>query len=236
MSEPSRCKVNFLVKPEGPLSQAVASSPGLRSVGWKALTSLASRLNLTLTAEIFSDDFPTYYDTVPSYFAKPGAYGMAGVVVESGDVSLPRVKVYHTFKPISLCLIYGYHANFYGQYEVAEVVVELMENLKVARLYVLAGYALEGESICCAASTRSLLEEAEKAYGLKPGYVGPFLGFSGLLAGLAADRGMEVLCLFSKTKPNPENPESPDLEASEKLYKKICEILKVNPEKGKAGS
>jgi hypothetical protein len=229
MSEPSHCRVKLLAKPEASLSQAVASSPGLRSVGWQALTSLTLKLNPTLTAEISSSDFPTRYDTVPSYFAKPRAYGMGGVIVESGGVSLPKVKVYHTVQPLSLCLIHGYHANFYGQYEVAEATVELIEELGVKRLYILAGYALEGEPVCCAASTRSLLEEAEKVYGLKPGYVGPFLGFSGLLAGLAANHGIEVLCLFSRTKPNPENPESPDREASEKLYRKICEILKVAP-------
>ncbi|MHC1563772.1 MAG: PAC2 family protein [Candidatus Hecatellaceae archaeon] len=229
MSEPSHCRVKLLAKPEVSLSQAVASSPGLRSVGWQALASLTLKLNPTLTAEVFSSDFPTRYGTVPSYFAKPRAYGMGGVIVESGGVSLPKVKVYHTVQPLSLCLIHGYHANFYGQYEVAEATVKLMEELGVKRLYILAGYALEGEPVCCAASTRSLLEEAEKAYGLKPGYVGPFLGFSGLLAGLAGNHGMEVLCLFGKTKPNPESPESPDREASEKLYRKICEILKVAP-------
>jgi len=225
----SSVNIRLLQKPKEALSRAVASSPGLRSVGWGALATLTSKLNPILTAEIFSQNFPTHYDTVPSYLAKPEAYGMAGIQVEAGRLSLPKVKVYAS-PQLSLCLIQGYHANFYGQYEVAEAVVSLLEQFEVEWLYVLAGYALEGEPVCCAASDRRLLEEAEKRFGLKPGYVGPFLGFSGLLAGLAAEKGIKVLWLFGKTTPNPEDPEKPDPEASENLYRKLCEILGVNPD------
>lgn len=225
MFESSKCRVNLLAKPENPVERAVASSPGLRSVGWGALEKLIQRLKPTLAAEIFSEDFPTRHDTSPSYFARPEAYGIAGLLVYHGEASFPKVKIY-----TSQCglIVQGYHANFYGQYEVAEATVELLKDFGVKRIYVLAGYALEeGGPVCCAASTLSLLKEAE-AYGLKPGYVGPFLGFSGLLAGLASNQGVEVLCLFGKTKPKPEEPESPDPEASQKLYEKLCEILKVH--------
>ncbi|RLI28187.1 MAG: hypothetical protein DRO46_04410, partial [Candidatus Hecatellales archaeon] len=179
MFEP-RCRVEILAEPHKPIPLAVASSPGLRSVGWEALLKLKGKLSLKPLAEIYCEDFPVAYETQPSYAAAPKAYGRGGVLVEAGEPTPPKVKVSFTLQPLNLLLVEGYHANFYGQYEVAETVADLLSSRGVKRLYVLAGYAMEGGEVCCAASSRSLLEEAEKKFGLKPGYVGPFLGFSGL--------------------------------------------------------
>ncbi|MHC1586716.1 MAG: PAC2 family protein [Candidatus Hecatellaceae archaeon] len=223
------CFTHILFKPPKPVQLAVASSPGLRSVGWGALAKLKAKLKPQPMAEIRCLEFPVSYDTIPTYAAKPQAYGDGGILVENGKPEPPKVKVSYASNPFEALIVEGYHANFYGQYEAAEAATSLLADQGVKRLYILAGYALEGEPVCCAASTRSLLEEAEKLYGLKPGYVGPFLGFSGLLAGAASQLGMEVLCLFGRTTPNPSNPEAPDPEASENLYRKLCEILNLKP-------
>jgi proteasome assembly chaperone (PAC2) family protein len=222
-AEDSTVKTEILRMPNGHIRLAVASSPGLRAVGLGALQRLMNETKLSLLACIFSKHFPTLYDTVPSYAAKPKAYGFAGVILKNGTVEYPAVKIYYASER-DIIIVEGYHANFYGQYEVAEATVNVLKKFGVKRLIVLAGYAVEGELVCCAASKPEILKEAER-FGVKPQYIGPFIGFSGLLAGLALLEKIEVLCLFGRTTPKPDEPEKPDPEASEQLYRKLCEIL-----------
>ncbi len=196
-AEEPTVRVDFLAGFNRQVRLAIASSPGLRAVGFGALKRLMDKVKPSLIAQIFCHHFPTLHDTTPSYAAKPGAYGFAGVILSGGIPEYPTVKIYYSSKPEAI-IVEGYHANFYGQYEVAEATVNILKRFKVKRLIVLAGYALEGEPVCCAASSSEILKEAEK-FGVKPRYVGSFIGFSGLLAGLALTEGLEVLCRFGRT-------------------------------------
>lgn len=216
---------------EAEVSTAVAGSPGLRSIGSLVIDSMIERLRAELIAELYSTHFPLIYQTRPSYAPRPDLPGIGGVRVESGSPVLPRVQLYYHPAP-PLVITRGCHANFNGQYEVAEKVLDLYEELMVSRLIVVAGYGLEGENVCCAATNNSIIDELKKKYGVDPGYAGPFYGFSGVLFGMAKMRGLDAFCLFARTEPRPEDPESPDFKASKTLLAKLAQILGLDLDGG----
>jgi proteasome assembly chaperone (PAC2) family protein len=212
------------LKLENPV--AVAGSPGLRSVGKIVIDRLIESLKPKLFAKLYSYNFPVIYQTKPSYASHPAYPGQGGITTENGETDLPKVEFYASTNP-NLIITRGYHPNFSGQYEVADGVIELYQKLGVKRLIILAGYAQEGGDVCCAATNSNLLETL-RDYDVEKGYVGPFLGFSGLVLGMAMLHGIEGICLFGRTQPNLDEPEYPDPKAAEAVIKKLEAILKVN--------
>jgi hypothetical protein len=97
----------------------------------------------------------------------------------------------------------------------------------VTRLFVLAGYGVGEGEVCCAATDPELVDELKKR-GIGTGYEGPFIGFSGLVLGLAKLRGIKGICLFGRSQPNPEDPESPDPRAAGKVLEKLADILELD--------
>jgi len=152
--------------------------------------------------------------------------GIGGVNIESGRADFPRIKFFFNTSP-SMIITNGYHANFAGQYEVAERVLDFYEEFQVKRMIVIAGYGLEGKNVCCAATSQQIIKEMKEKYGIEPSYEGPFYGFSGLVFGLAKKRNIDALCLFGKTTPIRENPEEPDEMASKNLLKELSRILNL---------
>ncbi|MFQ5761636.1 MAG: PAC2 family protein [Candidatus Bathyarchaeia archaeon] len=202
---------------------AVSASPGLRSIGRIALDHIIRSTQSEMFAELYSPYFPVLYYSQPSYAADPNAPGEAGIIIEDSFPSLPAVRFYYLKEP-EIVIIEGYHADFKGQYEAAEKALEFCNELDVQRIIVLAGYAQKGAQICCAAGMPEILEEV-KSLGLGPGYEGPFYGFSGLLFGLSRAYNLQSLALFSQTKPAPDNPEEPDVEAAESLLTVVNSLL-----------
>ena len=215
--------IRHLVRPELSDPVAVVGSPGLRSVGQLVIDYLKDDLKPTLIAELHSSHFPLFYQTSPSYTPSPEFPGEAGVRVDSSRPTLPEVEFHYSSAP-ELIITRGYHANFYGQYEVAERVLDVFEEWGVQRLIVIAGYAQEGADVCCAATNVSLLKEME-GKGIGKGYEGPFYGFSGLVFGLAALRDMKGICLFGRTQLSREYPESPDRSVVDTIIEKLYRIL-----------
>jgi proteasome assembly chaperone (PAC2) family protein len=205
---------------------AIVGSRGLRSIGIMALSYLIERLQPKLVAELHSPHFPIIYQTQPSYAAHPDYPGRSGVWLRKGTAELPMIKFYLSNVP-RLLLVKGYHANFQGQYEVAEQVLDLLQSYGVRRLFVLAGYGVGEGRVCCAATSLELVDEM-RHYGLDTGYEGPFMGFSGLVLGLAKLRGMEGVCLFGRSQPNLEDPELPDPKAAKAVLEKLCEVLDIS--------
>jgi proteasome assembly chaperone (PAC2) family protein len=190
------------------------------------IDSLVNELKPTLIAEVYSTHFPIVYQTKPAYASHHGLPGIGGINVEVGGINFPKIQFYvHTSPP--LIITRGYHANFNGQYEVAEAVLDVLEELRVKRMIVVAGYGAEGEQVCCAATNRKTIDEVAKTYGIEVGYVGPFYGFSGMVFGLAKLREIDALCLFGRTEPVPEDPECPDEEASTNVLNKLTVMLNL---------
>jgi proteasome assembly chaperone (PAC2) family protein len=219
--------IKYLNKPKLREPLAVVGSPGLRSIGEYAIKYLVNDHKSTLTAELYSSHFPVFYQTSPSYVPFPGFPGESGVTITQNHTMLPRVELYYsiTLHAPDLIIAKGIHANFYGQYEVAEKVLDFFEEFGVKGIIVLAGYGRDGEDVCCAATNLSMIEEMKKL-GIEKGYEGPFYGFSGLVFGLATLRGIKAVCLFGRTKPNPEYPEDPDPSAAKTVLQKLHQILK----------
>ncbi|MGQ9469780.1 MAG: PAC2 family protein [Nitrososphaerales archaeon] len=202
---------------------AIVGSPGLRSVGKIAVEYLIEELKPRLVAELYSPYFPIIYQTRPSYVSHPYYPGQAGIRLEGGRVELPRVEFYLLPSP-RLLITKGYHANFKGQYEVANQVLNFYQELGVKRLIAIAGYGIEGKEVCCAATDLELIKELEE-YDIDTGYEGPFFGFSGLVFGLGMVRGIKGICLFGRTKPVLDDPEYPDPKAAKAVLERLSRML-----------
>lgn len=204
----------------------VVGSPGLRSIGKLAVDSLVDQTKMTLIAELYSTHLPSVYETTPSYAAHPSMPGEAGAVVELGRADLPKVQFYASVD-LQLVLVRGYHPNFEGQYVVAQKVVDFLGDLGVERMVVVAGFGSKDKKIVCAANSQKALEDMKTRYDVGVGYKGPFMGFSGLVFGLAKLRGIEAVCLFAGTEPNEENLELPDPEASGRVVELLNRMLSL---------
>jgi len=202
---------------------AVVGSRGLRSVGRIAIDYLVEKFRPSLIRELYSEHFPIWYQTQPSYAPHPLYPGRSGVWLHKDGVQLPRIEFYLSNSP-KLLLTKGYHANFQGQYKVAEQALDLYEKLGVKQVFVLAGYGVGDGEVCCAATDLSLIDEL-KRHGVGTGYEGPFIGFSGLVLGLAKLRSIRAACIFGRTQPNLEDPEFPDISAARMVLEKLSSIL-----------
>jgi proteasome assembly chaperone (PAC2) family protein len=202
---------------------AIAGSPGLRSVGKLVVDSLIAQTGARLLAELYSTHLPSVYQTKPSYAAHPSMPGMGGAIVESGTIDFPKVQFYACDSP-PLILVRGYHANFEGEYTVAESVLDVLREMSVKRMIVAAGYGSKEKKICCAASSQNGIEEMKK-FDVGIGYKGPFMGFSGLVFGLAKRKGIDSICLFAGTEPKEDDLEFPDKEASDRIVELLNRVL-----------
>jgi proteasome assembly chaperone (PAC2) family protein len=211
---------------EAKLSQPVAlvGSPGLRSVGLTAVDYLVKKLPCKLFLELYSGSFPAEYALTPSYIATPGFPGSGGVVLRNGSPELPRVE-FHSWQD-RVIVVKGYQADFEGQYQVAETIIDHLHQLGTRRVVVLAAHGKGGEGVQCAATDKRILKEMAE-HGIEIGYEGPFFGLSGLILGIALTRGIEGLALFGLTTAMPEDPEFPDPAATKTLLEKVSEILNL---------
>ena len=149
---------------------------------------------------------------------------MGGAVVEAGNLDLPKVQFHQSQNP-PLILACGYHANFAGQFTVAQKVVEFLAEAGVKRMVVVAGFGTKEKKLCCAANSQALLDEMKNKFELGTGYKGPFMGFSGLVFGLSKLHGMEAVCLFAGTEPVEGDLEFPDKEGANRAVELLNKIL-----------
>jgi proteasome assembly chaperone (PAC2) family protein len=203
---------------------AIVGSPGLRSIGDLVVDQLVKKANAELTAELYSTHLPIVYHTKPSYVSHYALPGVGGARVKQGHVYLPKVQFYTCSSP-SMILAKGYHANFDGQYDVADKVVSFLGEFGVTRVIVAAGYGSKTRKVCCAATNSHIIQEMKEKFKIEVDYKGPFYGFSGLVFGLAKRKGIDALCLFAGTEPNPEEPEIPDPKSSEMILDVLNQML-----------
>jgi proteasome assembly chaperone (PAC2) family protein len=203
---------------------AVVGSPGLRSIGELVVEQLVTKTQAELVAGLYSTHFPLVYHTKPSYASHYALPGVGGARVKQGQVDLPKVQFYACSSP-SMILAKGYHANFAGQYDVADKVVDCLGEFGVTRIIVAAGYGSKTKKVCCAATNPDLVREMKEKFQIEVDYTGPFYGFSGLVFGLAKRKGIDALCLFAGTEPKPEEPEFPDPKSSDVILAVLNQML-----------
>jgi proteasome assembly chaperone (PAC2) family protein len=203
---------------------AVVGSPGLRSIGKVVVDSIIAQTNAQLCAELYSTHLPAIYQTTPSYAAHPSLPGMGGTVVEDGTVDFPKAQFYTCLNP-PLILARGYHANFAGQYTVAESIVSYLSEMHVKRMIVAAGFGTKEKKVVCAANSKTALDKMKEKFDVGVGYKGPFMGFSGLVFGLAKLKEIEAVCLFAGTEPKEDDLEFPDKEAADRIVELLRRVL-----------
>jgi proteasome assembly chaperone (PAC2) family protein len=203
---------------------AIVGSSGLRSIGKLVADKLINEVRAELIAELFSSHLPLIYHTKPSYMSHYSLPGIGGVAVNEGQVNLPKVQFYMSSSP-SLIIVKGYHANFAGQYDVAEKVIRFLEQCGVKRIIVTAGYGSKTRKVCCAATSQDIIDEMREKFKMEVDYVGPFYGFSGLVFGMSKLMGIEALSLFAGTQPNLENPEFPDPDSSDMILDILRHVI-----------
>ena len=205
---------------------AIVGSPGFRSIGKLAVEGLIAETRAQLIAEMYSTHLPSIYQTAPTYAANPLFPGFGGALVKSGKADIPKIQFYACPVP-ELIFVVGYHPNFEGQYRVAEEVVSFLSEKHVKRIIVAAGYGSNEKKIVCAANNAKIISEMKEKFNIETGYQGPFMGFSGLVFGLAKRKNLEALCLFSATTPMKDDFEFPDKEASERVSENLKKIVNL---------
>ncbi len=203
---------------------AIVGSPGLRSIGKLVVDRIIEQNKAVLAAELYSTHLPSIYETTPSYAAHPSLPGSGGAIIDAGIPDLPKVQFFMCDQP-PMILIRGYHPNFDGQFAVAEKVVSTLKEMGVTQMIVVAGFGSKEKKIVCAANNKKALDDMKTKYDIGVGYKGPFMGFSGLVFGLAKLKDIEAVCLFAATEPKEDDLEFPDKEASDKAVELLNKML-----------
>ena len=171
----------------------VEGLPGVGHVGKLVADHMVEELNAEKVIEIYSPHFP------PQVMVK-----------EDGTIKQVKNEIYarrgEDGGPDLLIVIGDYQsATNEGHYELASIYLDIAESYKVKRIYALGGYGtgqfVDKSSVMGAATSLELVEEM-KGQGVlfqenEPG--GGIIGVSGLLLGLGALRGLEVICLMGVT-------------------------------------
>ncbi len=168
--------------------------PGIGNVGKLAVEHLIDSINAIKFAEVYSKDFPpqVFINTDGTvklvnnefYYWKAKKIGQKDIILLTGD-----------YQALS--------SN--GQYELADKILDILEEFNVKEIYTLGGYGLGHEikepKVLCATTDKNLVKLMKK-YGAifkknEPG--GGIVGASGLLLGLGEMRGLKGVCLMGET-------------------------------------
>ena len=171
----------------------VEGLPGVGHVGKLVADHMVEELHAEKIIEIYSPHFP------PQVMVK-----------EDGTIKQVKNEIYarrgQNGEPDLLIIIGDYQsATNEGHYELTSIFLDIAESYKVRRIYALGGYGtgqfVHKSSVMGAATSIELVEEM-KTQGVlfqenEPG--GGIIGVSGLLLGLGALRGLDVICLMGVT-------------------------------------
>ncbi|GAB6265188.1 MAG: proteasome assembly chaperone family protein [Methanothrix sp.] len=171
----------------------VEGLPGVGHVGKLVADHMVEELHAEKIIEIYSPHFP------PQVMVK-----------EDGTIKQVKNEIYarrgQNEEPDLLIIIGDYQsATNEGHYELTSIFLDIAESYKVRRIYALGGYGtgqfVDKSSVMGAATSIELVEEM-KTQGVlfqenEPG--GGIIGVSGLLLGLGALRGLDVICLMGVT-------------------------------------
>ena len=171
----------------------VEGLPGVGHVGKLVADHMVEELHAEKIIEIYSPHFP------PQVMVK-----------EDGTIKQVKNEIYarrgENGEPDLLIIIGDYQsATNEGHYELTSIFLDIAESYKVRRIYALGGYGtgqfVDKSSVMGAATSIELVEEM-KTQGVlfqENETGGGIIGVSGLLLGLGALRGLDVICLMGVT-------------------------------------
>lgn len=164
--------------------------PGMGNVGKITVDFIVESLKATKVYEISSYAFPNCV-----------------FVNEKGLAELPKVEIYHkNIKGRDLFLVSGdmQPVNEEGCYEFCDKLLDIFQGMKGKEIITLGGIGLEeppkAPKVYCAGTDKKVVSKFVSD-GIKnaEGVVGPVIGVSGLLIGLARNRGINGVVLLVET-------------------------------------
>jgi len=171
--------------------------PGMGSVGKIAVDFMIESLKAKKVFEIYS------YASPPSVF-----------VNEDNLVELPTIEIYYKkLGKNSLLFLTGDMQPFDEEscYEFCEEVLDMFQKFKGREIITLGGVGLQKipkkPKVYCTGNTKSIIPKyaignvSNKLYGV----VGPIMGVSGLLLGLAGQRKISAVTLLAETVGDPHH-------------------------------
>jgi uncharacterized protein (TIGR00162 family) len=168
----------------------ICGLPGIGSVAWLAVNHLQKELKAELFAEVLSPMF------------SPKVW-----LTDDGIVKLMKGEFYFwkNKSPAPDLLLFTASEQPYspeGQYELADVVLEVARKFQVARVITMGGMATdqftEEPKVYVGATDPDLVKELE-GYGAVKLAGGAITGSNGLLFGLAKPRNLPAVCLLAET-------------------------------------
>jgi len=170
--------------------------PGIGNVGKVAVDFMIDELKAKKIYELFSYTFPH------SVF-----------VNENNLVELPKIEIFYVKrKGNDLILLAGdvQPIDEVSCYEFSEIILDLLKDLKGKEVITLGGIGLQAipkkPKVYCTGNTKAIIEKYKKGTGLHDniyGIVGPIVGVSGLLLGLADKRDMQAIAMLAETYGHP---------------------------------
>lgn len=185
----------FCKKPRLKKAIFIEGLPGIGNVGKVVIDFIVDELNAKKVYEITSNTFPH------SVF-----------VNEDNLVELPKIEIfYKRANGNDLLLMSGdvQPIDEVSSYEFSEKILDLLEGFNVKEIITLGGIGL-GEipkkpKIYCTGNTRRIIKKykSKKVHDKLYGVVGPIVGISGLLLGLASKRKIDAVALLAETYGHP---------------------------------
>ena len=181
--------VRYVKEPKLVNPVLIEGLPGVGNVGKLAADHLIDETGAEKIAEIYSKHFPPQV-----------------LVEDTGVIRQVNNELYYLKNPDILILAGDYQGlTSEGQYELADVVLNMAEKFGVKKIFTLGGYGLgrmiKRHRVLGAATSRHLVKEMKKYDVVFPkGEPGSgIIGAAGLLLGIGMLRGMDGVCLMGET-------------------------------------
>lgn len=192
----SRWRIDqFCKKPRLRKAIFIEGLPGIGNVGKVVIDFIVDELNAKKIYEITSNTFPH------SVF-----------VNEDNLVELPKIELfYKKFNNNDLLLMGGdvQPIDEVSSYEFSEKILDLVEGFNIQEIITLGGIGL-GEipkrpRVYCTGNSKEIIEryKCKRVHDNLYGVVGPIVGVSGLLLGLASRRKINAIALLAETYGHP---------------------------------
>jgi len=210
---PAWTKVYMLEEPKLDKPVLVQGLPGLGFVGKLAVTYLIEELKPKRFAELYS----TYLMLVD---------GSTGIHINpNGTFFLPKLEFYahNRTKPNIILLTGDTQPNIYGQYEVAEQVLDIAQKFGCERVIAIGGFQTPAEhehGRVYGVFNPPRLNEELKSLGVNITQSGAITGACGIILGLGDRRKLEAIGLLGGTK-----GEYPDMKAAKGVIEVLSTIL-----------
>jgi len=133
-------------------------------------------------------------------------------VNEKNLVELPKVEMYHVKLKYDLLLLAGdvQPIEEVPSYEFSELIVNMVKKYGGQEIITLGGIGLPNipkvPNVYCTANSKSLISKYKKDTKIDSnlyGVVGPIIGATGLLVGLAGKENIPAICLLAETYAHP---------------------------------